>query len=355
MRPPRARGSLSNPQSRFDRLRYAADDDVLAERAADDARSDPRTVLLRDPSRSIVATNDSPDVAFSASVNPYRGCEHACAYCYARPTHEYLGFSAGLDFETRILVKEKAAALLRVKLASPRWEPKVLALSGVTDPYQPAERRLRITRSCLDVLAEFRNPVAIITKNGMVARDIDPLGELAAHDAAVVNVSVTTLDTQLQHRMEPRASRPSKRLAAIEKLAEAGIPVGVMVGPVIPGLTEHEIPRILQAAADAGAGHAGHILLRLPHGVKALFEEWLAHHYPDRRAKVLNRVRAVRGGALNDPRFGTRMRGEGFFADQVHTLFDVSLRRAGLAAKGPTLSTAAFRRPGVPTQGSLFD
>jgi len=351
----RARGTESNPQSRFDKLRYDAS---LASEPAplelgEEPDPDPRTVLLRDPTRSIIARNESPDVGFEASVNPYRGCEHSCTYCYARPTHEYLGWSAGLDFETKILVKHDAPALLRKALTSPRWKPTPLALSGVTDAYQPAERKLGLTRRILEVLVEFRNPVVVITKSWTVTRDADLLAELAAHGAASVMLSVTSLDPALQRVMEPRAAPPRLRLAAIERLARAGVPVGVMVAPIVPGLTDHEIPKILEAAAGAGAGFAGRVVLRLPHGVKELFSEWLERHFPERREKVLNRLRALHGGRLYDSGFGHRQRGEGVFADQIGLLFDASRRRAGLAARGPQLSTAAFRRPGA--QRELFD
>jgi len=265
--------------------------------------------------------------------------------CYARPTHEYLGLSAGLDFETRIFVKEDAPALLREELEDPSWEPQPVAMSGVTDPYQPAERRLEITRGCLEVLAEFRNPVGIVTKSRLVTRDRDLLGELAEHDAAKVTVSVTTLDDDLKVKMEPRAPAPGRRLDAIRRLADAGVPVGVLVAPVIPGLTEHEIPEILSAAADAGAGHASRVLLRLPHAVSVLFERWLEHHFPDRKEKVLNRIRDTRGGRLNDPRFGSRMSGEGPYARQISEMFEVSARRHGLDGGSGSLSAASFRRP----------
>src|SRR5690606_17272479 len=267
-------------------------------------------VLLQDTTRSILAWNDSPDVGFDVGINPYRGCEHACVYCYARPTHEYLGFSAGLDFETRIMVKRQAPGLLEEALAKPSWRPRTIALSGNTDCYQPAERRLRITRRCLEVLAEFRNPVGIITKSYLVARDVDLLAELARHDAAAVVLSITTLRPELQRSMEPRAASPGRRLGAIRVLAAAGVPVGVNVAPVIPGLTDHELPSILEAAREAGASFAGMIVLRLPHGVKELFEEWLGQAVPERKAKVLNRIRALRGGALYDSRFNVRGRGE---------------------------------------------
>ncbi|HXK25204.1 MAG TPA: PA0069 family radical SAM protein [Myxococcota bacterium] len=274
------------------------------------------------------------------------GVFHGCAYCFARPTHEYLGFSAGLDFETRILVKEDAPELLRRALSSPRWEPRVVALSGVTDAYQPVEAKLRLTRRCLEVFAEFRNPVVIITKSALVARDADLLAELARHHAASVHVSVTSLDDGLRRALEPRASSPRGRLAAIETLAAAGVPVGVLSAPVIPGLNDSEIPAILSAAAEAGAREAGWVMLRLPHGVKELFESWLLRHFPDRRERVMSRLREVSGGALYDSRYHTRQRGTGVYAEQIRSLFELARRRAGLANERTTLSTAAFRRPG---------
>ena len=260
-----------------------------------------------------------------------------------RPTHEYLSFSAGLDFESRILVKEDAPELLRKELSSPRWKPQVIALCGVTDPYQPVERRLELTRNCLKVLAAFRNPAAIVTKNHLVTRDVDVLQELAARDAAVVFISVTTLDRDLCGRMEPRASQPHLRLDAIRALSRAGVPVGVLVAPVIPALNDHEMPAILAAAAEAGAGCAGYSLMRLPFGVKDLFEGWLEENYPDRKEKVLNRIREIRGGRLNDPGFNSRMKGKGIFADQVEALFHAACRKAGLTRRSWKLSTASFR------------
>jgi DNA repair photolyase len=343
----RGRGAADNPPNRFERLSYAPDDET---RDPDDPG--PRTLFFRDPTQKLLTRNDSPDVSFDVGLNPYRGCEHGCIYCFARPTHEYLGFSAGLDFETRIMVKEDAPALLRKELSARSWTPTPIGLSGVTDPYQPVERRLRITRGCLEVLAEFRNPVAVITKNHLVTRDADVLAELAAHEAVVVNLSVTTLDADLQRIMEPRTSTPAKRLDAIEKLAKAGVPVSVLIGPVIPGLTDHEMPRILQAAADAGARHASYVVLRLPHGLKDLFSEWLERHFPDRRDKVLNRVRDMRGGELYDSRYFARGRGEGIFADQVRTLFAAGCRKAGLNHDKKPLSTASFRVP-TPPGGQL--
>lgn len=340
---PRGRGAARNPPNRFERITLEPD-------AEWDPNQDagPRTRFYRDLSQSLITYNTSPDIPFDASVNPYRGCEHGCSYCYARPYHEYLGFSAGLDFETKIMVKEDAPELLRRELASPRWKPQHLALSGVTDCYQPIERRLEITRRCLAVLAEFRNPVDIVTKNYLVTRDLDLLGQLATHHAAMVHLSINSLDSELARKLEPRAASPRQRLAAIEALAGAGIPVGVLVAPVIPALNDHEIPAVLQAAKDAGAGWAGTEILRLPLTVAPLFEQWLQQAVPEKKEKVLGRIRAIRGGRLNDPRFGTRMSGEGIFAEQISRMFQVACHKAGLGEAGPELSTAAFRRPGGP-------
>ncbi|HEY0557843.1 MAG TPA: PA0069 family radical SAM protein [Thermoanaerobaculia bacterium] len=343
----KGRGAIGNPLNRFETLVIERDEEVPAPERVE-------TELLRDTSRSVIAYNDSPDVGFNASVNPYRGCEHGCVYCYARPFHEYLGFSAGLDFESRILVKEDAPELLRKELSAAKWTPQTLAMSGVTDCYQPAERRLEITRRCLQVLAEFRNPVAVITKNELVTRDIDVLQELAAHQAAVVVLSITTLDPEVARRMEPRASHPRDRLKAIERLAAAGIPVGVNVAPVVPAITDHEMPKILEAAANAGATRAGYTVMRLPGAVAGLFEKWLEEHFPDRKDKVLNRVRELRGGQLYDARFGSRMKGEGLFAEQIRVTFQTFKRRYGLDQPFPELSTAAFRVPGKVEQLGLF-
>ena len=289
--------------------------------------------------------NDSPDVGFSAGINPYRGCEHGCAYCYARPYHEYLGFSAGLEFETKIMVKRRAAELLRQELSRPKYQPQVLGMSGVTDCYQPAERKFRITRSCLEVLAEFRNPVSIITKNFLITRDIDVLKELAAFNAVWVHISITTLNADLAAKMEPRASRPAHRLRAIEMLAKAGIPVGVMVAPIIPGLNDREIPAVLEAARAAGAMSAGYTLLRLPYGVKDIFAEWLKANFPEKLERILGTVRDVRGGKLNVSDFMLRMRGEGPYADQVRQMFHVFRERLGYG-KVRELYTRHFRVPG---------
>ena len=342
------RGASDNVPNRFEKISSQTEPGEMDPEM-------PETVYLRDHSRSIIARNDSPDIGFDASINPYRGCSHGCMYCYARPTHEYLGLSAGLDFESKILVKEAAPELLRKELSSPRWEPKVLSMSGVTDPYQPVEKKLRLTRRCLEVLAEFRNPVVIVTKNHLVTRDIDLLSELARHGAAAVTVSLTTLDDDLRRVMEPRTSQPARRLVAIKALADASIPVGVMTAPVIPGLTDHELPDLLSAAAGAGATFAGFVPVRLPGAVRPLFENWLSRHFPDRKEKVLSRIRSMRSGNLNDPRFGSRMKGQGLFADHIAQLFGIGCRRAGIErGRFPKLSTAAFRRDGG-AQPCLFD
>ncbi|HSP96186.1 MAG TPA: PA0069 family radical SAM protein [Candidatus Dormibacteraeota bacterium] len=336
------RGTRLNPANRYERLHLdaaVADDDGVPE-----ATPVP-TELYRDASRSILAENDSPDVGFRFSLNPYRGCEHGCVYCYARPSHEYLGFSAGLDFERKLMVKMDAPELLRAALAAPRWQPQVVALSGNTDCYQPVERQLRLTRACLEVFAEFRNPVSVITKSALVTRDADLLAALAADGAAQVSVTITTLDPELARRMEPRAATPARRLQAIAALAAAGVPVNVMVAPVIPGLNDHEIPTVLERAAEAGARSAAWVMLRLATPLDQLFTDWLERHYPDRVVRVLGRLRSCRGGALNDPRFGRRMRGEGQYAAQLRDLFTLAARRRGLDRSLPPLRSDAFRVP----------
>jgi DNA repair photolyase len=346
--PLRGRGSASNPKNRFETL------ERVPETPEDsDEISSPHTEFFLDKSKSLIAYNDSPDVGFDASINPYRGCEHGCVYCYARPTHEYLGFSSGLDFETKILVKEDAPELLRKELSSPKWQPQLIALSGNTDCYQPVEKQKQITRRCLEVLLEFRNPVIIITKNHLVTRDIDVLSELARLDCIGVTISVTTLDHKLSSLLEPRASRPARRLAAIQALAEAGVPVGYLQAPMIPGLTDVEAPAIGVAAAKAGASFSGYVALRLPFAVKSLFEQWLDQHYPDKKQKILNRVREIRGGKLNDPNFKSRMRGEGIFAEQMAGLFQLARKKSGIKERWPKLTTEHFRRLGR-DQLSLF-
>jgi DNA repair photolyase len=340
------RGASWSPANRFEKLHVdVTDTDVVDPTAALEERPRRATQIFREGTKTIIARNESPDVGFETSLNPYRGCEHGCIYCFARPTHEYLGFSAGLDFESKIMVKMDAPKLLEAELSSPKWKPQVVAMSGVTDPYQPIERRLELTRRCLQVLAKFRNPVGIITKNQLVTRDIDVLCELASFNCVVVNISVTSLDVKLQQILEPRTSIPAARLKAISKLTAAGIPVGVMVAPIIPGLTDHEVPAIVEACAKAGAKCAAYVTLRLPWAVAPLFEHWLEEHFPDRKEKILGRVRHMRGGdRLYDSRWTVRQTGEGIFAQQIETMFNVACRRAGMGER-PKLSTASFRRP----------
>jgi len=339
---PRGRGTAENPENRYERIHVEYDP------SDEEDGPEPQkvaTLHYRDTSRTILAENDSPDIPFRFSLNPYRGCEHGCIYCYARPTHEYLSFSAGLDFETRIMVKEDAPELLRQTFLSPRWQPQVVSLSGNTDCYQPSEKKLGITRRCLEVFREFYNPVGIVTKSALVTRDIDLLQDLAAHEAAHVFVSITSLEDELAGRMEPRAARPQRRLQAVEALARAGVPVGVLVAPLIPGLNDSEVPAILAAASDAGAGSASYVLLRLPRPVDALFTDWLERNYPERRQRVLGRIRDTRAGRISDSEFGRRHRGQGVYAEHLASLFRAAARRHGLDCPLPALSIASFRRP----------
>jgi DNA repair photolyase len=352
--PFRDRGAGVDPLQRFTGREIVLDGDELDHEAAGGEGAPRRTRVFRDDSRSVISRNDSPDIPFDASLNPYRGCEHGCSYCYARPTHEYLGLSAGLDFERLLFAKADAPCLLAAELARPSWTPQHLALSGVTDPYQPIERRLRITRGCLEVLAAHRQPVGVITKNALVTRDLDQLAELARFGAARVAVSVTTLDEDLRRRLEPRTSTAADRLGAIRALADAGVPVVVNVAPVIPGLNDHEVPAILAAAADHGAQGAAWTLLRLPGAVEAVFVDWLHAQAPLRAERVLARVRDTRGGQLSDARFGSRMRGRGTYAAQLQRLFEVHRRRVGLERDWPPLATEHFRVPGRTAQGRLF-
>ena len=341
----KGRGALSNPLGRFEKTTYERDIEWNPEED-----SSPKTQFIKDATQSIIAYNTSPDVGFNASINSYRGCEHGCVYCFARPTHEYLGMSVGIDFESRIMVKENAPELLRKELSAKKWKPQFLAMSGVTDCYQPIERKLQITRRVLQVLAEFRNPVGIITKNFLVTRDIDVMQELAKYNCIAVNISVTTLDATLTPKLEPRASLPKARLEAVRMLSEAGIPVGVLVAPCIPGITDHEMPKILKAAVEAGAKWAGYVMLRLPHGVKDLFEQWVQEHFPDRAEKVLNRIRSMREGKLYDATWGDRMRGHGIFADQMEQMFNVACKHAGIdPGIRYELSTEHFRVPKEPS------
>ena len=351
--PPAKKGRAAgyNTPNRFESLHLEPD---ALELDDEDYKQKVPTQFFVDSSKSILAENNSPDVGFRFSLNPYRGCEHGCSYCYARPTHEYLGFSAGLDFETHIVVKENAADLLRDTFRKKSWEPQVVALSGNTDCYQPVERRLAITRKCLEVFLEFRNPVTIITKNALITRDLDILQQLAARNLVHVTLSITSLKRPLTAMMEPRTSRPEQRLATIAALHEAGIPVGVNVAPLIPGLNDEEVPNILEAAAARGAQWAHYIMVRLPGTVKPLFIDWLQRNMPDRAGKIIRRIESVRDGELSDPRFGSRMHGEGQLADVVASFFHLSRRRYRLESRHQELALHHFRRTGH-NQLNLFD
>ena len=342
----KGRGALDNPEGRFVRQRIeTVEDGWYAEPPATSIATEQRP----ERARTILTRNESPDIPFDLSINPYRGCEHGCIYCYARPTHAYLNLSAGLDFETRLFYKTNAAELLERELSRRTYRPQVVNLGSSTDPYQPIEREHRITRSVLEVMLRFRNPVTIVTKSQLVLRDLDLLQELARQRLCYVSVSVTTLDEDLKRRLEPRAPSPAARLKAIAGLAAAGVPVGVMAAPMIPALNDHELERIFEAAAQAGAESAHFILLRLPFDVKALFEAWLREHAPLRAEHVLSRIRATRGGALNDARFGTRFQGEGVEAKLLKARCEVARRRYGLNRREYALDTTAFRVPAAVT------
>jgi DNA repair photolyase len=344
--PIRGRGALRNVKSRYDRR------ETVPVPGEADGASTPRTVWIADDPRSIIATNDSPDVPFDQSINPYRGCEHGCVYCFARPTHAWLGLSPGLDFETRILFKRNAADLLRRELSRKSYECRPLALGSNTDPYQPAESRLRITREILELLAEHDHPVTVVTKSALVTRDLDLLAAMARRRLAAVYFSVTTLDPDLARTMEPRAAAPARRIETLAAVAGSGVPTGVLASPMIPGLNDAELERILEAAARAGARTAGYLLVRLPHEVKEIFTEWLETHYPARASKVLNLLRDMRGGSLNDPRFDLRHTGQGPLADLLRRRFEVACRRLALSTERPELDRSSFRRPS--RQGTLF-
>jgi DNA repair photolyase len=349
----KGRGAAIQPANPYVSIRLEGD----FEHVADDADylaqlGRPPTQYFPDESQSIVTENDSPDVGFRYSVNPYRGCSHGCSYCYARPYHEYLGLSAGLDFETKVFVKYRAAELLRDFLARPAWRPETIAFSGITDCYQPAEREFRITRACLEVAAKCHQPVGVITKNSLVTRDIDILQRLAEHNAIRVSLSITTLDAKLARVMEPRTSSPDARLRALQELYAAGIPTNVMVAPVIPGLNDSEMPAILAAARDAGAQWAGYVLLKLPTTVKEVFTDWLRHTYPDRADKVESLIRSTRAGRLSDSKFGRRQVGTGNFAELIANTFDMWTKKLGYNEKHGALNATAFAPP-KPTSGQL--
>lgn len=347
------RGAVSNLPGRYAIYTREAFDDGWGSLDDEDGRVP--TTVLPESTKKILTTNDSPDIPFAQSINPYKGCEHGCVYCFARPTHSYLDLSPGIDFETKIFSKPDAAALLRRELAKPGYECRSIALGTNTDPYQPTERTLGITRAVLEVLADCRHPFSIVTKSNLVLRDLDLIAPAAAAGRAAVFLSVTTLDRRLARTMEPRAATPLRRLDAIRGLASSGIPTGVMVAPVVPALTDGELESILEASRDAGARVAGYLLLRLPFEVKPLFLEWLEERFPERAAKVRGRIEAMRGGRLNDPRFGSRMRGEGPFADLLARRFRIAATRLGFESRPAPLDTAAFRAPGgIPGQGRLF-
>ena len=339
------RGACSNPEARFESMRHSAEDDGWT--GADAGPAELHTVVSTEQARSIITRNRSPDLSFAQSINPYRGCEHGCIYCYARATHAYLGFSAGLDFESRLVAKENAVQVLREELSRPGYRCAVIALGTNTDPYQPVERRWRITRGLLELLEECGHPCMIVTKSALVERDLDLLVRMAARRLVKVFVSVTTLDRVLARCMEPRAAAPQRRLAALATLAAAGIPTGVLVAPLIPALNDAELERILEAAHEAGCREAGYGLLRLPHEVRDLFEEWLLRHYPQKAAHVLSLLRQARGGRDDDTRFGLRMRGEGVLADLIEHRFEVACRRLGLERRDADLDTGSFRPPGA--------
>lgn len=347
----RGRGASSNTTSRYDHFKYEPTEEDFDNYSEE--KSILKTEVFKDSSRTIVSENSSPDVGLRFTVNAYRGCEHGCAYCYARPTHEYLGYSAGLDFESKIFIKEKAPELLRETLMKRSWKPEVVAMSGITDCYQPLERKFELTRGCLKVLAEFKNPVSMITKNHLIVRDLDIFTEMLKYNGILIYISVTTLDGELAQALEPRTSHPLSRLKAIETLSKAGIPVGVNVAPCIPGLTDHEMPNILKAASEAGAKFAGYVPVRLPSSVAPLFQEWLEVHRPLKAQKVLNSIRDLRGGSLNDPRFGSRMRGEGPRADQMEQLFKLYSRKYNFNQETVNLSIEHFKRPSAQLEFDL--
>lgn len=350
--PIKGRGSSSRLEGRFARTTSeAVHDDIEPPEVRP-----PLTELRPEHARSIITRNDSPDIVFCQSINPYRGCEHGCIYCYARPAHAYVDLSPGIDFETKIFFKPDAAALLRRELSKPGYACQAIAIGANTDGYQPAERELGITRAILEVLSEFRHPVAIITKSALIERDLDIIAPMAAANLVRVMISVTTLDDELKRRMEPRTASPARRLEVIARLAEAGVPVGVLAAPMIPALNDHELEAILEAAAARGAKRAGYIVLRLPHEVAPLFEEWLEQHYPLRKSHVMQLVRDMRQGRVNDPRFGTRMRGTGPLAKLMRQRFERACRQFGLNVEaGPDLDTTAFSAPTKPgAQLGLF-
>ncbi len=342
--PVKGRGAASNPAGRFERLTHEKAHDGWYE---EEILQSPHETVLPDRARGIITTNDSPDVGFDQSINPYRGCSHGCVYCFARPTHAYLGLSPGLDFETKLFYKADAVKLLEAELSKPRYVCKPIALGINTDGYQPLEKRLEVTRGILAVLARCRHPVSIVTKSALIVRDIDLLADLARDRLTSVMLSITSLTDEIKRTLEPRAASPKGRLRTIAQLAEKGIPVGVLIAPVIPAVTDHEMEDILAAAKAAGALRAGYVLLRLPHELKILFREWLAEHYPDRAKHVMSLINQARGGKDYDSQFGTRMRGTGPYAELLRTRFELAKRKLGFAPASERyeLATHLFRPP----------
>lgn len=349
-------GAQNNPASRFVRITEEPDGDFLDwDELHGDRSSGHEIQYLRDESKSILSKNESPDLPFSYSVNPYRGCVHGCAYCYARPTHEYFGLSPGIDFETRIFVKEQAPDLFRKQLCRSDWVPKTVMFSGVTDCYQPIERQLKLTRQCLEVALEARQPISIVTKNALIARDIDILGPMAELNLIDAAISITTLDPKLASVMEPRTSTIEARFRAVSELSEAGIPVQVMTSPIIPGLNDSELPKLLQRSAEAGATNASYILLRLPSSVEDIFRTWLHDAMPDAASRVEQRIQSTRQGKWNSSEFRDRMSGEGPIAEQIAQTFKLFARKAGLKLQPETLDSSLFRPPADPRgQRTLF-
>jgi DNA repair photolyase len=352
--PVRGRGAKSNASGRFEAFTHQAFDDGWEHEGKDDAPAQLKTELQAETPRRIITHNDSPDIPFNASINPYRGCEHGCIYCYARPTHAYMGLSPGIDFETKLFFKPDAARLLERELGRKAYRCERIHMGSNTDPYQPIERGLKITREVLKVLARYRNPVTITTKNALVTRDADILGPMGRANLAMVSISITTLDRKLARAMEPRASTPDKRLAALKILSEAGVPTMVGFAPVIFGLNDHEMETVLERAAEAGARHAHFVTLRLPLEIRDLFVEWLHAERPDRAKRVMDLVRQSRGGRDNDPRFGSRMKGEGPVADAFAQRFRLAIRRLSMDRPFDRLDVTQFVRPGPPGQMELF-
>ncbi|HEY0197846.1 MAG TPA: PA0069 family radical SAM protein [Rhodanobacter sp.] len=356
VRPIKGRGAASNPEGRFESIRHHAEDDGWACALLDEEAPRPRTEVTEERARSVITRNDSPDIAFSQAINPYRGCEHGCIYCYARPSHAYLNLSPGLDFETRLRAKTNLAEVLRTQLAKPGYVVSAINIGSNTDPYQPVEKQWRLTRAALELLAECRHPCTIVTKNALVERDLDILVPMAREKLVQVFVSINSLDNQLAAKLEPRASAPHRRIKAIRTLANAGIPVGVLVAPIIPALNDRDMEAVLEQAADAGARSAGYTALRLPYELKQLFREWLALHAPQRAEHVMSLVRQMNGGLDYDSNFATRMRGHGVFADLLRRRFDVASRKHGFGwARDLQLDTSRFVAPRKPSpQGELF-